>query len=179
MNIFKNKIIALVLFFLSINLETYAEVVNKIQIKGNERISSETIVIFGDIMTGNNYESKDINLIIKKLYDSTFFSNISVELRDGTLSVNVIENPIINSIELRGEKANKYKDKIIEILTLREKTSFLQNYVTSDVDKINEFYRALGFYFVEINAEIEKLEKNRVNLIYFIEKGKKAKISKI
>ena len=139
MSIFKYKIIVFVLFFLSINLESYAEVVNKIQIKGNERISSETIVIFGDIMIGNNYESKDINLIIKKLYDSTFFSNISVELRDGTLSVNVIENPIINSIEFRGEKANKYKDKIREILTLREKTSFLQNYVTSDVDKINEF----------------------------------------
>ena len=37
----------------------------------------------------------------------------------------------------------------------------------------------LGFYFVKIDAEIENLAKNRVNIIYSIDKGEKAKISKI
>ena len=37
----------------------------------------------------------------------------------------------------------------------------------------------LGFYFVKIDVEIEKLQKNRVNLVYTIDKGEKAKISKI
>ena len=37
----------------------------------------------------------------------------------------------------------------------------------------------MGFYFVKIDIEIEKLKKNRVNLIYTIDKGEKAKISKI
>ena len=37
----------------------------------------------------------------------------------------------------------------------------------------------MGFYFVKIEAEIAKLDKNRVNVSYSINKGKKAKITKI
>ena len=37
----------------------------------------------------------------------------------------------------------------------------------------------MGFYFVKIDLDVEKLQRNRVNLIYSIDKGKKAKISKI
>ena len=44
---------------------------------------------------------------------------------------------------------------------------------------INEFYKSLGFYFVKIDAEIEKLANNRVNLVYSLDKGEKAKIAKI
>ena len=35
------------------------------------------------------------------------------------------------------------------------------------------------FYFVKIDADIQRLAKNKVNLVYSIEKGEKAKISKI
>ena len=179
MRIFKSKIVAFALLVVFMSYKAYAEVVNKVQIKGNERISAETIVIFADIKIGSNYEVKDINLIIKKLYDSTFFSDISVELQDGILNIDVTENPIVNLIEFKGEKANKYIDKIKELLTLREKSSFLENYVNTDIRIINEFYKALGFYFVEIDTEIVNLENNRVNLIYSITKGDKAKIAKI
>ena len=56
---------------------------------GNERITAETIVIFGDIIIGKNYESQDINTLIKKLYDTNFFSNISVELTSGVMKITV------------------------------------------------------------------------------------------
>ena len=49
------------LFCLATN--AYSEVVKKIDIKGNERISSATIIIFGDLITNKNYESDDINLV--------------------------------------------------------------------------------------------------------------------
>ena len=52
---------------------SYSEIVNKLEVKGNERISPETIAIFGDITIGKNYESSDINSLIKKLYESNFF----------------------------------------------------------------------------------------------------------
>ena len=167
------------IFCLSLSVNSYSEVVTKVDVKGNVRISLETIAIFGDIRLGDNYESEDINLLIKKLYETNFFSNISAELENGKLSITVEENPIINTITFEGEKANKYKESIIELLSLREKGSFVKNYIKSDVNILKEFYRQLGFYFVKIDAEIEKLEKNRVNIVYAIDKGKKAKISKI
>ena len=68
---------------------------------------------------GKDYEASDVNLLIKKLYDSNFFSNISVKLENNLLSIVVEENPIINSIIFDGEKAKKYKKVIRELLTLR------------------------------------------------------------
>jgi len=179
MTIFRKINIFIILFFILFNVNSYSEVVNKVAVQGNERISLETIVIFGDIAIGQNYESEDINLLIKKLYETNFFSNISIELRDGRLNIIVKENPIINSLVLKGEKAEKYRTTITEKLILREKTSFLENYIKSDINKIKSFYRLLGFYFVEIEVETERLEKNKVNLVYSINKKEKAKISKI
>ena len=175
----KKIFLVFALFFIVFGSVSKAEIVKKIDIKGNDRVSSETIVIFGDIFLGEDYTSSDINILIKKLYDTSFFSNISVTLKDGKLSITVEENPIINTITFKGEKAGKYQKAITELITLREKTSFLKSYIKSDINILKEFYRQLGFYFAKIDLDVETLKKNRVNLIYTIDKGEKAKISKI
>jgi len=175
----KKLFISIILFFIFLSAHSHSEVVKKIEIKGNERISAETIAVFGDISVGKNYEISDINSLIKKLYDTTFFSNISVVVKNNILSVTVKENPIINSITFEGEKAKKYKEKIRELLLLRENSSFVENNIKSDINLIKDFYRSIGFYFVKIDVEIAKLEKNRINISYLIDKGEKAKIAKI
>ena len=100
MSVLKKIFLTIVLYFVFFNVNSSAEVVNKVDIKGNTRISLETIMIFGDISMGSNYESSDINLLIKKLYESNFFSNISVKLKDNKLTITVEENAIIDSIVL-------------------------------------------------------------------------------
>ena len=120
------KIVFILFVFLLLNTKSYSEVVNKVIVNGNERISLETIKIFADINIGQNYEAADINLIIKKLYETTFFSNISAELENGELRIFVEENPIVVSVIFEGEKANKYQDAISELLILRENTTFIK-----------------------------------------------------
>jgi len=174
------KIIAFhILFFIFYNVYSYSEVVNKVDVQGNDRISSETIMIFGDIVIGNNYEESDVSLLIKKLYETRFFSNISAELANNKLTIVVEENPIVYSIIFKGEKAKKHVEQIKEFLLVREKSSYVSNNIKHDINQIKSFYRARGYYFVKIDAEIEKLEKNRVNIFYSIDAGEKAKISKI
>ena len=170
MTIFRKIYPLVFLLYILFSVNSFSEVVNKVEVKGNERIASETILVFGDIAIGKDYGSDDVSTLIK---------NISVELINNKLSITVKENPIINSIIFKGEKADKYKEQITELLTLREKSSFVTNNVKSDVNQIKSFYRMLGFYFVKIDAEIEKLIKNRVNIVYTIDKGEKAKIAKI
>ena len=150
--------------------------VNKVKVTGNERITLESIIVFGDIKMGENYEVQDVNLLIKKLYETNFFSDIKIKIASGELVINVTENPIVNSIVFDGEKADKYVDALTPLLTLREKTSFVSTYVKSDINIVKEFYRHLGFYFAKINLNVEELSNNRVNLIYKIDKGEKAKI---
>ena len=88
-----------------------------------------------------------------------------------------------NGVKVK-EKENIYVDIFAgiddnELIILREKGSFNQNNVKSDINLIKEFYKAQGYYFVKIDAEVEKLKKNRINIIYTIDKGEKAKIAKI
>ena len=58
---FKRIFFGIVLSFALFCVNSYSEVVNKVYVEGNKRISSETIIIFGDINIGKNYESSDIN----------------------------------------------------------------------------------------------------------------------
>ena len=175
------KICSFVLFFfiLFVNGNSFSEVVKKVEIKGNVRISQETIIVFGDISVGKDYNISDVNSLIKKLYDTSFFSDISVSIKNNTLNIVLKENPIIKSIIFDGEKAKKYIEKIRELLSLTENGPFVENYIKKDINLIKEFYRSLGFYFVKIDVEIATLEKNKINIQYIIDKGNKAKITRI
>ena len=161
-------------FFLNTNIN--AEIVNKVVASGNERISIESIAIFADIEIGKDYNESDLNLIIKKLYDTSFFSEISAEVADGTLSISVKENPIIKTVQFKGEKTKKFSEQLIQVISLKEKSSYIRSNVKPDLNIIKEFYRQLGYYFVKIDVDIEELTKNRVNIVYTIDKGEKAKI---
>ena len=130
----KKIFIASFIFLFLFSFNSYSEIVKKIELKGNQRISLETIVIFADIIIDKDYQSSDINLLIKKLYETTFFSDIGVELKNNVLTITVKENPLINTIVFKNEKAKKYIDTMKEFLTLREKTSFMQNYVKEDAE---------------------------------------------
>ncbi len=176
---FKKIFFVFFLFFTSFSFNANSEVVNEINVIGSDRISTETIAVFGDIQIGENYENSDISLIIKKLYETTFFKNILIEIQNGVMTIRVEENPIVHTIILKGEKAKKYKEVLFDLFKNREKSSFINNYIKSDINIMKEFYRSLGFYFVKIDLEIEKLQNNRVNLVYSIDKGEKAKIAKI
>ena len=176
---FKKILSFVLLFFLLINEKSFSDVVKKVEIEGNNRISQETIMVFGDISVGKDYGISDVNILIKKLYSTTFFSDIAASIENNTLKIIVKENPIIKSIIFDGEKAKKYMEKITDLLSLRENGPFVENNIKKDINLIKEFYRSMGFYFVKIDADIARLEKNRVNIKYLIDKGNKAKISKI
>ena len=166
------------LFFLSF-LNLYAEIIKKIEIKGNDRISEETIKVYGDIATGKDYSAFQINEVLKNLYDTNFFENIEISLNNNILNISVREYPIINFIDLRGENSEKTKEKILEKLELKAKQSFIESDLTKDVQFIKKIYASIGYNFANIEAKIEKFDDNRINLIYFLEKGKKTNIKKI
>ena len=167
------------LFFILFNTNSISEVVKKMEVKGNERISEETIAVFGDISVGKDYGIEDVNNLIKKLYSTSFFSDISIIIENNILKINVKENPIIKSVIFEGEKAKKYIEAISEFLILKENAPFVESNIKGDINLIKEFYRTLGYYFVKIDSEIISLKKNRVDIHYILDKGEKAKIEKI
>ena len=80
---------------------------------------------FSGLTTGINLENSDLNSAIKKLYDTDYFKNIEIQIKDNELLIKLEENPIIQSIEIKGIK-NK---SIIKLNTTTKEVSYKKNYV--------------------------------------------------
>ena len=103
--------IKVVFIIFLINSISLAEIVNKVEINGNQRISKATIITLGVIKKNINYDNDELNKILKNLYGTNFFNDIELKLSDGTLLINLSENPIIENIEISGiKKKRAYKN---------------------------------------------------------------------
>jgi len=171
------KIYTALFLLLSFNLS--AEIVQKLEVKGAQRFTDETIKVYGEISFGKDYSAFDLNQILKNLYNTNFFEDVKISLSNGVLDITVKEYPLINSIDLKGEKSNEMKKSILKLLQLKAKESFRENILSEDISIIKKIYGTVGFNFINVEAKIEKFSDNRVNLTYFLDKGKKTSISKI
>ena len=168
----------LILSFLKITLAS-SEIVKKIEINGNNRISDQTILMFSKISENQNIEDSDVNSVLKNLYESSFFKDVKVNFTDSILQINVIENPIIYNIELKGIKSKSFTKTITENIKLKERSSYIETLVAEDKNRISSILRNSGYFFSEVSILKEDVGDNKLNLIINVELGKKAKIKKI
>jgi len=177
-----HNLIKKILFFIFLSLyfsKAFGEIVNKIEIFGNERISNETIKMFADVSIEQDLNQNEINKILKNLYDSNFFDDVEISFKKNVLKIKVKEYPIIDKIIIKGIKADKIKSAISKNLSLKSRSSFNQFFLIKDKDEIKNVLKSLGYYFYRIDTQIENLDNNSVILTYIIDLGEKSKIKKI
>ena len=169
----------LLIYFLIIFLPVRAENINKIIINGNERISDETIKLFGGINIDKNYDAKYLNQIIIDLYDTNYFENISLDINDGTLEISVVENPIIQNLIFEGIKSKKITALLKEVILSNEKRPYIESEIINDVNNINTQLKNIGYYFATVEPTVNKVGNNLVDLTFNIYLGNKARIKSI
>ena len=153
-----------------------AEIVKKIEISGNQRVSNETIKAYGGINVNKDYSEQDLNKILTNLFSTNFFEDVKVKLSNGVLIVQVEEYPVINALIILGENSKKYKDKILELISLKQKDSFIENRLAKDIEIIKKLYASAGFNFVKVDTKIRKIDQNNLDLIFEIDRGEETKI---
>jgi len=158
---------------------SHSEILNKLTINGNSRITEETIKTFLNVSIKENLDVDDINRITKELYETNFFENVSIKFNNNELIVNVIENPIIQNITFAGINSDTLKEEITNNLKLIERSSYIKVFAEQDVAIINENLKRKGYFFSKVDLKVEELGDNRVSLFYTINLGKKSKIKKI
>ncbi|MDA9709648.1 outer membrane protein assembly factor BamA, partial [Candidatus Pelagibacter sp.] len=178
-NLFKKIYIVCIFTILFIQSLSYAEIINEIKIKGNDRITNETIILFGGYNINDNIESSDLNNIIKNLYETSFFKDVSINFEDNILLITVDENPLIQSVVFEGIKNKSLIKGIKEIILQKEKSSFVESKVKKDQDLILNSLRVNGYYFSEISTKIKNNSNNTVDIIYNVSLGEKALIKNI
>ena len=55
------------IIYILIMSSVFADKINKINIYGNERISKETVILFGEIDQNKDFDDNDLNLILKMM----------------------------------------------------------------------------------------------------------------
>ena len=151
-----------------------------IEINGNNRISEETIKVYGDIKEGkSNYTKEDLDNILKNLYETNFFKNVSVEIQNQILKINLEEYPVINQLVLLGEQSKRIKDQILEFIKSKEKGSYIKNNIQEDINIIKTLYSSIGYNFAQVDAKVKKINEQNLDLIFEIKRGEITRISKI
>ena len=174
----KNKLyILIILLFFSTN--SFSEVVKEVSIEGNQRVNSQTIEIFGGFKIGQDLNTNDLNNILKKLYETKFFKNVNLSLENSILKITVEENPVIQNLIIKGIENNALKEKIEEIITLKEKNPFVENEIKFGINNIKNLLQDVGYYFSSVELLKKENSNNTIDLVFDIDLGKKAFIKEI
>ena len=156
-----------------------AEIVKSISVNGNERIASETIIIFSKINIGDDLIINDLNKVIKNLYETDFFKNVSVKITNNILNINVVENNLVQTLEINGVKNKELKQALLDQLEITQNKSFVNERSSLDTLRLSNFLKNSGYYFSNVNLKVKENDNKTVNLIYDITLNKKAVIKKI
>ena len=178
MNLFSFHL-KIIIFILILNLNAFSEIIEDIKINGNKRISNDTIKLFSKIGIGDEINNEDINKILKDLYETNFFENVSVKFLNNILNISVSEHPIIQKVIYEGIKSKTLLGKIEENKLIRVKSSFNEFVLSNEEKRILSVLRNLGYYNSVLDTSIETLDNNTVLINFKLDIGKKAKIKKI
>jgi len=158
--------------------EAHAAVVNRIEVRGNERIDDDVVSSFLTIRPGENFDNFDIDDSIKALFATGLFSDVSIFQQGGALVVDVDENATVNKVFFEGN--SRLKDEALTgVVRLRAQSIYSDEQASSDVDLIERAYARVGRRDAQVSYEVIPLENNRVNVIYRVNEGDKTEIARI
>lgn len=164
---------------LSFNVNAAEVYVRDVDVKGLERVELETVMSYININKGETVSQDELDEAMKQLYSTGLFTDIVFDFKNtGLLTIKVVENPIINKRVFDGN--DKLSDDLLEKeVSLAPRSIYSRAKVQEDVQRILEVYKRTGRYAASVEPKIIKRDQNRVDLIYEIDEGPLASITKI
>ena len=153
-------------------------VIQRFIVRGNERIEPTTVISYLPMQVGETVDPAKIDAGIKALFRTELFSNVTIELNNGDMIINVVENPIINRVLFEGNSSIK-EDKLKDEVTVRPRGIFTRAKAQADVGRIVELYRRAGRISAEVTPQIVELPQKRVDLIFKINEGAKSGVLRV
>lgn len=153
-----------------------------IEVKGNKRIDTNTILFKLETKEGESFSIFKIRRDVKTLYETGFFDDVKVDVEpfEGGVKVTYIvkERPVVTRIRIVGNKHIK-SSEIRKELKQFPFNIYNEKILNENIIKIKQLYQSKGYYNVQVTPEVKKVAEDRVQLIYRIKEGKKAAVAKI
>ena len=168
------KLFSLTIFFFLFSFHTYTK---ELLIKGNQKLSLSDIQQLTTIdITKKNFNSDDLDSIIKDLYSSDLIYSLTFEENVESYIVFINENRIVENIFINGNKEIK-DDVIFEFINSKTNFPLSKNDILKDLNIIKTIYLSKGFVDTTVNVKYERYSDDRVNLIFSLNEGSKEKFT--
>ena len=156
-------------------------VVTDSRVEGLQRIAPGTVFNYMPIQVGDRIDEGDTTDIIRALFRTGFFKDVSLERDGGVLVVVVQERPAIAEINFSGNKSieTEQLEQGLKDAGLAEGRVYNDLVLERTVEELKRQYYDRGKYGVEIETTVTPLERSRVALDIDIREGKTARIEQI
>ena len=171
-------LLAILAFLTSVPVMVSAEeaLVTLIEVQGNRRIESATILAKIKTREGSAFSPSLIKEDIRLLYQLGHFEDVQVKTEGFEQGLKVIfwvkEKPLIREISYEGNE-EVTTEKLKEIVTLLPRTAFNQQLIQDNAEKIRLKYQDSGYYHAVIVPVIVELRGGDKNIVFYIEEGRK------
>ncbi|HCS12397.1 MAG: outer membrane protein assembly factor BamA [Zetaproteobacteria bacterium CG06_land_8_20_14_3_00_59_53] len=158
------------------------DTIASIDVSGNKAVEVDAILERMRTKVGDKLDRKLISRDVRKLYATGFFKDISVAgavRSDGRhLTIHVVENPVIASIEYDGLKSVKEKDLKMR-MKLKPGHIFNTPELQADINTLRKGYLKKGYYQVDVQPVQKLRDDGRVDLTMKIYEGDVTRIKRI
>ena len=155
-----------------------AAVISSIVVSGNTRIDAETVRTYVLIEPGRSFGSAEIDESVKALYGTGLFADVSISVSGSRLVVSVVENPIVNTVVIRGNKKIK-NDVLLQLLQTEPRGVLTDAKLQGDVQRITEYYASQGRSEATVESIVTPLGDNRADVVFQINEGGRTAISRV
>ena len=155
-----------------------ATTVQSITVTGNQRLEAQTILSYLRLRVGQPYDRSVLDQALKDLAATELFKDYQISDDKGALTIQVVENPVINRVILEGNKRLK-EEKIRPEIKLSPRQIFTRSKVRADVARIIELYKRQGRFAATVEPKMVSLDQNRVDVVFEINEGPKSKVRQI
>ena len=152
--------------------------VSDIKFNGLVRLSADGLYPNVAVSAGETATDTAIASSIKALYDTGNFSDIQARQAGSTLVFDVVERPIIASVELDGNKVIP-KEALTDGLKrigISEGQPLKQATLEQLQNELKQQYNQQGYYNSDVVVEKKSLDNNRVALKFKFTEGKAARV---
>ncbi len=158
--------------------EAAPQIVKRMVVLGTQRIEPATVLSYITMHEGDPYDEQASDRALKVLFSTGLFSDVKIDWDGVTLTVHVVENPIINQVAFEGNDKVTTKDLEKEV-QLKSRMVFTRAKVQSDIQRIIELYRRNGKFAASVDPQIIQRPQNRVDLIYSVNEGPTTGVARI
>lgn len=151
---------------------------NTVQVEGNQRIQTSTIVAYTGIERGETVSAGQLNDAYQNILDSGVFESVDLVPQGNTLVIKVTEFPTINKINFEGNR--RIKDDVLSgIIESSPRRVFVPALAEKDAAAIAAAYGAQGRLASRVTPRIIRRSDNRVDLVFEISEGDTTEVERV